>query len=58
LPGNQYRNSEIEGTTDVIETGVIIDSDTANNKNLFVDKYRENFFIDASIVTLHSPELE
>ena len=58
LPPNSERNSEVEGTIDDIATGPIIASDTEENKKTFVDKYKENFFIDASIVTFNSPELE
>lgn len=62
LPPNTERGSEVEGTIDKFPHGPVITAQSSETledaRKRFVNAYKENFFVDASIVTFHSPDIE
>ena len=54
IPSNEQRNAEIQC---IYKPPVQITTTAASTKS-WVDKYSENFYVDQSIVTLHSPDIE
>lgn len=54
IPSNEQRNAEIQC---IYKPPIQITTTAASTKS-WVDNYSENFYVDQSIVTLHSPDIE
>lgn len=54
IPSNEQRNAEIQC---IYKPPTQITTASSSAKN-WVDNYSENFYVDQSIVTLHSPDIE
>lgn len=60
LPKNTKINSEIQCITEEVSPWLLNSGDGASteSRDIWVQNNRENFLVDKSIVTFHSPELE
>ena len=55
IPDQKSINAELQCITDTNQSPIVADNADVTD---YIQKHRENFFIDKSIVTFHSPELE
>lgn len=58
LPNNWERNAEIQTLSNVPDSPLVRNNSNPSIARLFVNQYSDNFFVDQSIVTFHSPEIE
>ena len=58
IPGNNNRNAEIQCIWNPPATPYISSTTSDTEINNWVSKYAENYYIDQSIITLHSPDIE
>jgi hypothetical protein len=59
IPSNNSRNAEIQCIYYESEPSPLLDKDTTEtNLNKYIEDNAENYFVDQSIVTLHSPDIE
>lgn len=58
IPSNNNRNAEIQCIVNPPLIPSVSDSMSDSDKSSWVSLYSENFYIDQSIVTLHSPDIE
>jgi hypothetical protein len=58
LPNNYNRNCEIQLTYNNLTWPVGNNTNNRNEDDALIDNYSDNFFVDQSIFTLHSPDIE
>lgn len=58
IPSNNKRNAEIQCIVSPPATPAVSNTNTEAETNKWVSENNENFYIDQSIVTLHSPDIE
>lgn len=58
IPSNSERNAEIQCIWDPPSKPSVSDTASEADVNAWVSRNAENFYIDQSIVTLHSPDIE
>lgn len=58
IPGNDKKNAEIQCITNPLSIPTHTISATADDFDEVATKYNSNFFIDQSVLTLHSPDIE
>ena len=57
IPGNDKRNAEIQCIVDPNSNPSLGDS-YVEDINTYISKFSENYYVDQSIVTMHSPDIE
>lgn len=58
IPNNNKRNAEIQCLANVPSSPLVSIKENENGSSNWVDNHSEYFFVDQSIVTLHSPDIE
>lgn len=58
IPGNNNRNAEIQCISNPPNSPTVSNTDSYANVSDWVAENSENFYIDQSILTLHSPDIE
>lgn len=58
IPSNNQRNAEIQCINNPPATPTVSNSSTDNDILTWISKNSENYYIDQSIVTMHSPDIE